>query len=162
MIKTILLCLISVSTLAYAKSETKRIFSSSKSACQVKQVGGGDGGDYPTFEIFKNKKALAKIDCDCSVSVLFSPSGKYIAFGNSEMDSFERKGNLMIYNCETGAKKTYIAPGCSKESGAGVCNANYAVPKKWSEDEKSLIYKNYSDGKDHAAKLRFDDKNSLP
>jgi hypothetical protein len=147
---------------ALAAEKPTRVFKHRKSACQVRQFGGGDGGDYPTYQVFKRGKPVHAIDCDCSVSVLFSPSGKYIAFGNSEMDSFERKGNLLVYNCETGRRRTYLPPSCSAQGSSDSCAANVAEPRRWSVDEKRLSYRATVDGKERDAELVFDGSNPRP
>ena len=146
---------------AIAKTTPTKVFKDPKSQCQVRQFGGANDGDYPGYKIYRKSKLLFPLKYDGVLSVLFSPSGTYIALGNSEMDSFG-KSNLLIVNCGSGAKKGFVAASCSITSGEEACIGNTAEPKSWSADERSLKYTAHVDGKDRTETLVFGAKNSLP
>jgi hypothetical protein len=149
-----------MANVSWAAPVATKTFKDPKSLCQVQELPGEM--NYSIFKIYKGGEPKYTINCDCWVSVLFSPTGKYIALGNSEMGAFEEKANLMVYNCETGAKKTYIPSRCSEEGGQGSCSSTYAVPTEWSKDESSLKYKAHVDRKDTVETLVFDSKNLKP
>lgn len=104
----------------YGDTLPAKTYSDPNSKCEVRS----SSGEYPIFKIYKNNKEIKIIDCDCYVSVLFSPSGKYIAFGNSEMDVFERKYALSVFKCQTEKIKGYLTTSCSQKSGPNVCISN--------------------------------------
>jgi hypothetical protein len=123
--------------------------------------GDGEGGKHPRFKIYKKKKYVYSVECDCWVNVLFSPTGKFIAMGNRGTDSFKGYKELLVYNCKTGAKKTYVPAACGRLA-KETCDSNSLEPFEWSQDEKSLKYTRHKDGEDLTKTLTFEGKNAKP
>ena len=166
MSKTIFLILLSINTIAitaFGDIQKANTYSHPKSKCQVKT----SAEEYPTCRVMKGKKELISLPCESGVTVLFSPSGKYIALGGGEISpAYKDKDGefgLAIFNCSTEKMKGYLPTNCSKDAGAGVCIMNYYTPIKWKNNEMALEYSGEVDGTRITKKLlKFTKEISLP
>jgi hypothetical protein len=147
---------------AFADPSPAKSYSHPKSKCVVKASEGED----PGYTVYRGKKIIYQPSSDGITDVSFSPSGKYIAFTNGEINGIDVvKGkfsfSLVILNCESGKVKGYEKSECSKPSDPKVCLSTYSEIKKWSEDEKFLSYEYVSNQKKEDRKIDFS-KASLP
>ncbi|MGE3610866.1 MAG: hypothetical protein AB7I27_14845 [Bacteriovoracaceae bacterium] len=152
----------SIST--FADPSPAKKWTHKNSQCEVRTK----GGENPVLEVIKSKKVVYSPDCDCGIQPTFSPSGKYIAFTNSEMDFFKvnsgaREFRLVIYNCENGKFKGFLK-GQSTSPGKGYgFSANWVTLKSWAKDEKSIkLSEGPVSGNSKELTLNFIDENALP
>jgi hypothetical protein len=150
-------------SIVFADIQPAHTYSNSKSKCRVSS----SAEEYPTCRIFKGKKELMSIPCESGVTVLFSPSGKYLALGGGEISSAYTGDHdsfgLAIFNCYSEKIRGYLPVNCAKNTGAGVCILNYYAPTKWEKNDKSLEYSGEVDGKKLTKQLiKFSKENPLP
>lgn len=91
-----------------------------------------DGGEYPMFTVYKDKKNIFKPKSDGVSGVSFSNDGGFVAIGSSEVNKIDVRGkyyNIAIINCES-----------DKISGYNVAikGVTAAWPKKWRISDKEL------------------------
>ena len=91
------------------------------------------GGEYPSFVVKTGEKVLYSPKSDGIIKVLFSPSGKYIAFSGSEIDGVdieEEHFSVVVLSCDSGIMKGFMKGFPSGEESIGM---------SWVED-KTLKY----------------------
>lgn len=120
----------------FADTSSTRKSTQENSACEFLQKGAVGSGDHPVYEIKKDSKTIWSVETEGELSVSFSPSGRYLAVGNSELDQFKGKG-LLIVDCQTGKVKRHVKVSCMSPDGP--CRYPKIIPKRWNADEKSLV-----------------------
>jgi hypothetical protein len=97
-----------IPTLSLAEPESAKAITTKNSKCVVKRA----AGEYPTYRVLKNGKAIFEPQSDGIVAALVSPSGKYVALSAGETDLIDLESGkfeygVVVINCATGNKKGY-------------------------------------------------------
>lgn len=93
---------------ASADPQKAKTVSQKNSKCSVKR----ESGEYPTYRVLKDGKAIFEPKSDGIVQALISPSGKYVALAAGEVSLIDLEAEkfeygVVVVNCETGSMKGY-------------------------------------------------------
>jgi hypothetical protein len=100
----ILLMLVAMSIQAAAQTSAPKTLSQKNSPCVIRV----HAGEYSSYTVMKGEKELFTPRSDGIVKALFSPSGKYVAFGAGEsqlidVESGKFDFGVVVVNCISGA-----------------------------------------------------------
>ena len=112
-----------------------------KAKCIVEK----SGGEYPTYIVKTGKKVIYSPKSDGIIRVLFSPSGKYIAFSGSEIDGVdieEEHFSVVVLSCDSGIMNGFMKGFPSGEESIGMSWVNDNTLKYFdTASEKEIILK---------------------
>lgn len=133
-----LIFLITGSEFLFADPQPAKTIKHPKSNCIVHS----SAGEYPSYVVKKDGKAIYSPVSDGIGKALFSPSGEYIAFSGSEInwvDIEDKSFSIVVLKCSSGELKGF-------EKGYP------GIETKW-VDDLTLKYNDTASGKDITVKI---------
>lgn len=133
-----LIFVIGISRFLFADPQPPKTIKHPKSNCIVEV----SGGEYPSYVVKKNGKAIYSPKSDGIGGALFSPSGEYIAFSGSEtnwVDIGDKAFSIVVLKCSSGELKGFEKGYPGKEM-------------KW-VDDVTLKYNDTASGKEITVKI---------
>jgi len=101
-----LILVITISGFLFADPQPPKTIKHPKSNCIVEV----SGGEYPSYVVKKDGKAIYSPTSDGIGKALFSPSGEYIAFSGSEInwvDIEDKAFSIVVLKCSSGELKGF-------------------------------------------------------
>ena len=133
-----LILVITISGFLFADPQLPKTIKHPKSNCIVEV----SGGEYPSYVVKKDGKAIYSPTSDGIGKAIFSPSGEYISFSGSEInwvDIEDKAFSIVVLKCSSGELKGF-------EKGYP------GIDTKW-VDNMTLKYNNTASGKEITVKI---------